>query len=598
MSPIDFSITTFTTLKNVSCAQVLVNYLKIEGIKYVFGVSGGTIISILDALEQAEDIRFIMCKHEGSASFMADAYARVSGKIGVCLSTAGPGATNMLTGVACAQQDRIPLLAITGQPATHTTGKGAVQESSEFGVDTVAIYGQFTGFSSIISEPEVFQQLLTRALRVAQGEHKQAVHLSIPSNISSHRFKSIAVHSDTKKYRVSHAAIDFEQIKKAASLLVNAKRPAILAGSGISSEYHIEDLIHIAEMLNCPVFTTPKGKGIFPESHPLSFGVFGFAGNLCAKQYLLEGKVDLLLVISSRLGEWTTDSWNPDLFPGKYLIQIDVDSQNIGQNFPVSLGIVGDVGAAIKELLISLLRIKNQIPVTSLKHIVNGKRFDSILAYKKEHGIYRESEKMTSTAVPLKPQRLMHDLNDCLERDAIVFADAGNAYAWTLHYLTINPPQKYYIALGFASMGHAAAGIVGAALAAPGRQVIAVVGDGSMLMNGNEIHTAVEYNIPAIWLILNDGKWGMVYHGNRAVMGRSLAAEFHPVDFAAMARVLGADGYRITKPGELCELMPRVLEEKKPTVIDAVIDAEEEPPFLERVKAVLKYMKKADRESK
>jgi len=469
MSPIDFSITNFNTLTNVTCAQVLVEYLKIEGVEYVFGVSGGTIISILEALEESEDISFIMNKHEGSASFMADMYARVNGKIGVCLSTAGPGATNMLTGVACAQQDRVPVLAITGQPATHTKGKGAVQESSEFGVDTVGIYGQFTGFSSLISEPEVFQQILTRALRVAQGEHKQAVHLSIPSNISSYKLKKIDVHSDTKKYRVSHAAIDFEQIKKAALLLVNANRPAILVGPGIKSEYHIEDLIHIAEMLNCPVLTTPKGKGIFPESHPLSFGVFGFAGNLCAKKYLLEEEVDLLLVISSRLGEWTTDAWNPDLFPTKYLIQIDVDSQNIGQNFPVSLGIVGDAGAAIKEILISLLRIKNQMPVSSLKHIVNGSRFESILEYKRENGIYQDPESMYSDAVPLKPQRLMNDLNNCLERDAIVIADAGNSYAWTLHYLVINPPQKYYIALGFASMGHATAGVVGAAAAAPDR---------------------------------------------------------------------------------------------------------------------------------
>jgi acetolactate synthase-1/2/3 large subunit len=592
MSPIDFSITTFNTLTDVTCAQILVEYLKVEGVKYVFGVSGGTIISILEALEETEGIHFIMNKHEGSASFMADMYARVSGNIGVCLSTAGPGATNMLTGVACAHQDRVPLLAITGQPATHTMGKGAVQESSEFGVDTVGIYRQFTGFSSIISGPEVFQQILTRALRVAQGEHKQAVHISIPSNISSYKFDKIDVHSDKKKYRVSHAAIDFEQIKKAAGLLVNAKRPAILVGQGIRSEYHVEDLIHIAEMLNCPVLATPEGKGIFPEKHPLSFGVFGFAGNLCAKKYLLEEKVDLLLVISSNLGEWTTDAWNPNLFPTKYLIQIDVDSQNIGQNFPVSLGIVGDVGEAIKELFISLLRIKNQMPISSLKHIVNGKRFESLIEYKKQTGIYQDPGKMQADDIPLKPQRLMNDLNNCLERDAIVIADAGNSYAWTLHYLAINPPQKYYIALGFASMGHATAGVVGAALAAPQKQVVAVVGDGAVLMNGNEVHTAVEYNIPAIWLILNDSKWGMVYHGNRAVVGKSLASQFHPVDFAAFAEVMGAVGYRVTEPGQLCEIMPRIVREKRPAVIDAIIDAEEEPPFLERVRSVLKYMKK------
>ncbi|MBN1525761.1 MAG: thiamine pyrophosphate-binding protein [Spirochaetales bacterium] len=594
MSPIDFSITNFKQLKQKTCAEVLVEYLEIEGVEYVFGVSGGTVISLLEAIDKSEKISFIMCKHEGSASFMADMYARMTGKTGVCLSTAGPGATNMLTGVACAQMDNIPLLAITGQPATHTAGKGAVQESSEFGVDTVAIYGQFTGFSSCISDAAAFQQILVRALRVAQAESKQAVHISIPSNISGHIFESINVHTNFKKYRISHAAIDFAQIHKAAEILINAKKPLILLGSGFQYGEHIDGLIRIAEIVGSPVVTTPQGKGLFPEDHPLSLGVFGFAGNLSAKKYMLEENIDVLVVIASSLGEWTTESWNPRLFPSKYFIQIDVDSQNIGQNFPVSLGIVGDVSAVIKELYKILLSMSCRIDSAG-KNILKQEtrqRRENVLLLKKETGSVQKPQKLLSDEIPLKPQRVMHDLNICIEKDAVIIVDAGNAYAWTLHYLKLRHPQRFIIPLGFASMGHATAGVIGAALGAPLRQVIAVVGDGSMLMNGNEVHTAVEYKIPAIWIILNDSRWGMVYHGNKAVSGKGLSSEYHSTDFVQFARTMGAKGYRVTKPGELCKILPIIQKEKQPTVIDVIIDGDEEPPFLERVLAVKQYMKK------
>ncbi|HEQ71831.1 MAG TPA: thiamine pyrophosphate-binding protein, partial [Spirochaetia bacterium] len=535
MSPINYSVTGLEELRNVTCADILLRYLELEGVEYVFGVSGGTIIAILQSLQKSSAVKFIMVKHEGGASFMADMYARVSGKLGVCLSTAGPGATNMLTGVACANQDRVPLLAITGQPSTHTIGKGAVQESSGFGIDTVGIYGQFTGASNSIMDAAVFQQILTKTLRLAQSEYRQAVHVSIPSNVSSTVFPRFAVHTHRKQYRASHTAFDPELINRAASLLATARNPVILIGSAFSDPDAGAALQTIAETLECPVAATPKGKGAFPESHPLSLGVFGFAGNLSAKKYLRSKDIDLLLVIGSRLGEWTTESWDPRIFPTHYLIQIDYDSRNIGQNFPVSLGIVGDINRAVRELAGQL---KKQTSSASLEIRVQRERDHKnrqhkVVTLKEKTGLYQHPEKMTSDQTPLKPQRLIRDLNECLERDAVILADAGNAYAWALHYLTINPPQRFVIALGFASMGHAAAGVIGAALAAPGRQTIAVVGDGSMLMNGSEVHTAVEYGIPVVWLVLNDAGWGMVAHGNRAVIGEELSARFTAtVDFA------------------------------------------------------------------
>ncbi|MDA3851535.1 MAG: thiamine pyrophosphate-binding protein [Spirochaetaceae bacterium] len=587
MSPINYSIVSHNSLENKTCAEILVEYLKLEGVGYVFGIPGGTIVPLLEAIENEPDIDFIMTRHEAGAAFMADMYARATGKLGVCLSTAGPGATNMLTGVACAHRDGVPLLAITGQPATHTTGKGAVQESSSFGVDTVRIYEETCGFSSIVSEPAVFRQIVTTALRVALGNHKQAVHISLPSNISSHRCDSYEMPTDPRKYRIENKSFDPQALKKAVALILDAKKPAILLGSAVNSTKTMEDLISLAEEIQCPVMTSPQGKGRFPETHELCLGVFGFAGSEIARDYLLDEKIDLLVVIGSTMDEWTTNAWDSRISPEKYLIQIDSDSQNIGKNFPVSLGVIGDINRIIHELNLEIQKEKSTYSDLD-QRIQNRMKYLMEFRNKKQHQYIKSKE--LSNASPIKPQRLFHDINQIISKDGIVITDAGNSYAWSLHHLKITPPQSFFISLGFASMGHGTAGAPGVKLAFPDREVIVFSGDGSFLMNGNEIHTAVQYNIPVLWIILNDNTLGMVYHGMKALTGRPIASEFSsPVDFCSLAQSLGAHGARVTKAEDIIPQVRRLLDMKKPAVLDVLIDREEEPPFLERIKGLKKY---------
>ena len=589
MPTIDFSKQQFRTIKDKTIAEILVEYLEMEGVEYVFGVSGGTIVPFLEALRKSSRVRYIMARHETGAAFMAGMYARLSGRLGVCLSTAGPGATNMITGVASAHRDGLPLLAITGQPATHTTGKGAVQESTAFGVNTVDIYAQCCGVSSLVYDPVVFSQMMALSLRTALGEHHQAAHLSFPADVSAHVFPSYQFPQSSSMYRVLCRGVDREPLKDAAYLLLTLEKCAILIGDGVPPEA-TPLVTALAETLSCPVLSTPEGKGRFPESHPLSLGVYGFAGNPRTKRFLQDEKPDILFVIGSRLCEWSTESWNPSLFPAQYFIQLDEDSQNIGRNFPVSVGIVGNLVTAMKVLLNQMremLSLDDELQENFL--VIGAKREESVMRLKRDTPNLLDPEGYVSDDVPLKPQRLMNDLGSALESDAIIIADAGNAYSWCLHYLAIDPPRRFVIPLGFASMGNGAAGVIGAALACPGRQVVTVTGDGSMLMSGSEIHTAVQYGIPCVWIILNDGGWGMVDHGLLALTGHSGAARFPRVDFARLAAAYGAKGFRVTRPGELTAALEQARNNPGPSVIDAVIDEREPPPFLERIKGIMKY---------
>ena len=600
MFPINYSEKVFQNHVKISGADILLEYLKTEGIQYVFGVTGGTITPIIEALDRTPEIQYIMAKHESGAAFMADFYARISGKLGVCLSTAGPGATNMITGVACANQDNTPILAVTGQPATHTLGKGAVQESSEFGVDIAKLYGGFCGMSVTVREVKSLSHVLSQALRQAQGRHKQAVHVSIPTNVASAVLPEIKLPTDPESYRVSYSSVDREQVKKAARVLLDAENPVILLGSRANAVGCSNLFLELAEIMNCPVITTPRGKGSFPEDHYLSFRVFGFAGSPCAKNYLYEHTPDLLLVIGSSLCEWATESWDQRINPEKYLIHIDSDPMEIGKNYPVSQGIVGDIATCIKVLINKLKGKSSGDGLSDVSSTATGfplQKYRSVsplsqegwMRLKQETGKFLEPEKRFSEEIPLKPQRLMQELNECLDSDAVVIADAGNSYAWTLHYLTFNPPQRFIIPLGFASMGHGTAGVIGAKLGAPNRQTVVISGDGSALMNGSEIHTAVEYNIQVIWVILNDGGWGMVDHGSRIVSGRSMGAKFHKISFADLAVCYGAKGYYLNRAGQLKKIMDKVKDYPGPAVIEAAIDEKEEPPFMERVRAVLRY---------
>ncbi|MCL4458057.1 MAG: thiamine pyrophosphate-binding protein [Nitrospirae bacterium] len=560
----------------MTAAELIIKCLEDHGVEYIFGIPGGALEPLNNALYKSK-IKVIVTKHEEGAAFMADGYARLSGKIGVCCGTSGPGATNLITGIASSYADSIPVLVLTGQVSTSVFGKGAVQEFTSEWLSIVDMFRSITKYSDMIINEKKTQEMVSRALRTALTGRTGPVHLNLPTDIMKRE-----VSYKGGRISIGQAAVfDREGVKKAARLLLSAKRPVMIAGWGTVLSRADKELLELSEMMDIPVATSQKGKGIFNELHPLSLGVLGFAGSPIAKKYIMENSVDVMLAIGTSFNEWMTSGWDERLLPSVAKIQLDIDPDEIGKNYPVTVGIVGDAKVVLRELIYELKRQGKKISV-------GDRRQREAKRLKKKFALIDRQELIRSGGMPYKPQRLMKDLMDSLPENAIYFADNGNSMAWAIRYINILEPYSFYVPLGFASMGYAVASPVGAKLASPERPVITLVGDGGFLMNGMEVATASNYKIPVIWVIMNNSMLGMVYHARKlASLPEGIPSRFKRVDFVKIAEGLGARGIRITKPGKINRKMINdIISSGVPTVLDVIIDPEEVPPIHSRIKTL------------
>jgi acetolactate synthase-1/2/3 large subunit len=548
----------------IPAIHVLLRYLEGEGVDTIFGIPGGPISALYAAIYDRNKIRHILAKHEQGAAFMADGYARVRGGLGVCCTTTGPGATNALTAMACSYVDSIPVMLITAQVATKAFGKGALQESTPFGVDLVQIFKPVTRLSTMLPTSERMPDLMKRVLRAALSARPGPVHLNLPADLVSQPIPYI--HYPWQHYRPHSETIDREAVEEAARLLVEAETPCILAGHGVTLSGGWEELMKLATRLRIPVATTLKAKGVFPENHPLSLGVFGFAGHARADAYLLSGRVDVLLAIGTSLGEFQTQAWHPRLQPTVGLIQVDLDPHEIGKNYPTDVGIVGDARATLQALHDQVDR--------AFQGVIQG---DPLERLRTEIPRYVSGELMQSDSVPLKPQRVIAEMQQILPDETLLFVDNGNCIIWAGHYYEIRKPATYFYGAGFACMGHGFASSIGGKVAAPNRPVVAIGGDGAFAMVGMEIHTAVEHQIPVIWIVLNNGGHGMVYHGDRILLNRRLeSSSFRTgLDVYGIAKSLGARAFQVDSAETFRAALQDALGSGEPCVIDTRIDPEE-----------------------
>lgn len=561
--------------------HAILEMLEAEGVEYIFGVPGGPLTALFEAMQERGKIKFVLAKHEGGAAFMAASHARVRGGLAVCCGTTGPGATNALTGVASAHADSLPLLFLTGQVGTNVFGKGAIQESSVFGIDLVALFKPVTKLSTMFPSVDRIPDLLRTAIRTAKSGRPGAVHLNMPANMLR---RPVPVSAVRRAAQVWSKVVDLDAIASTAELLLSARRPCVLAGHGVELSGASDALLRFARAARVPVMTSPKGKGVFPESDPLSVGVLGFGGHERAEKYLQSGEIDLLLVVGSSLNEFVTNAWSLPLTGAHQLVQIDIDPTVIGRNYPVDVAVTSDAGAALRELTRRAVEGAERM----------AKRDSGPLNQVRETTPrYLAAAAIQSDSVPLKPQRLMKELRQAMPDDALLFVDNGTSIVWGVHYFEIRQPRTFYVDLGLASMGAAVAGVIGGALAAPGRRSVALVGDAAFAMNGMEVHTAVDERLPIIWIVLNNNGHGMVHQGDQLMRGRDLgASQFkHSLDSAAVARSLGARGIRVTTPAELQRALADAFLHDGPTVIDAVVDPEEIAPTLaRRVQTLANFM--------
>ncbi|MEQ4618856.1 MAG: thiamine pyrophosphate-binding protein [Corticimicrobacter sp.] len=555
-----------------TCVEVVVQAIERLGVGHVFGISGGPIVPLVAQFDDS-NIQLILAKHEQGAAMMADGYARVSRSLGVCFATSGPGATNALTAIAAAQADSIPVLLLTGQVSQKTFGKGALQEGSglQRSADLVQIFRSVTNYSAMIPCAEQTMHILRSALRHALYARRGAAHINLPANLlrlPAGNESAIALDSAMRGNLVpsDHA------LMRAAEHISTAQRPVILAGHGVNLSGAWEPLQALAEALGAPVATTLKGKGAFPEDHALAVGVFGFSVSPVADDLLLGDMPDLLLIVGSSLGEFQTHSWEPALTENRICIQIDIDAMEIGKNYTVDAGLVGDAGITLSRLL----------SVISQRH----RKVSSWVSTAQDHP---DAIQLQNNDPVLKPQAVVACLSERLSREAILFVDAGNCMSWSGQYYRAVSPGDFHMGIGMGAMGHSIPAAIGGKIAAPHRPVVALVGDAAFMMTGTEIHTAVEYGIAVIWVVLNNCGHGMVYNGEALLYGKPVFSLFDQrIDFTAMAQAMGARAATVTTLDEFDSALEDALLADAPFVIDVHVDIEQVPPVLHRRIGTLK----------
>ncbi|MEM0317050.1 MAG: biosynthetic-type acetolactate synthase large subunit [Candidatus Nezhaarchaeales archaeon] len=540
----------------ISGAEAIVRSLKREGVKVIFGIPGGAVLPLYDALYDS-DIRHILGRHEQCVAHMADGYARASGKPGVCIATSGPGATNLVTGLATAYMDSSPVVALTGQVARHMIGRDAFQEA-----DIIGIVTPITKYCFQITSAKEIPKVFKTAFIIASTRRPGPVLIDIPVDVQREQAEIVFTDElDTKGYDPNPPRVDIDKVKKAAEVLAEAERPLILSGGGvISSGAHVE-LLTLAEMLSAPVVTSLMGKGSIPEDHPLCLGMIGMHGKAYANYAVVE--CDVLLAIGTRFADRTTGKFD-EFAKGAYKIHVDIDLAEINKNVRVDLPIVGDAKEVLRLLIKELKKRKSKSRDAWLNRI---KELRSAF----EQGV---EEQQTT----LKPSSVIKLLNKLLEPGkSIVTTGVGQNQMWSaLHYLA-RAPRSFITSGGLGTMGFGFPAALGAKVACPDKVVVDIDGDGSFLMTEQDLATSVTEGIPVIVVILNNSSLGMVRQWQHLMYKRRfIAIDLRGVpDFVKLAQAYGAEGVR---PGSLEELEKALKEAMKcevTTVIDVNISPEE-----------------------
>lgn len=566
--------------------QVVVDYLIREKVPYLFGVCGHGNIGIIDAMhERMDDITTISVHHESVSGFMADVFYRVSGQPTATFTSCGPGSANMPISLANAYLDSVPFMAITGNIPTNQFSRGAFQELYRH---------RQADFPSMVqaSCKKVYQPtrgdqvplMMRQAWKTMVTGRPGPVVFDLPFDI----MKEAAAEEtpDPRDWTAnisSRCGADPEGVEKAVDMLLSAERPVITVGQGVRYGGACAELLALAERLQIPVAASASGLGAIPVEHPLSLGLVQRGGTYQANHACRQA--DVMLTLGMRFDDRTASSWLQGYsftIPPTKLIHVDIDPEEIGRNYPVELGLMADVRTFLRQLLGELDR-RGHKPGASEPV---GKWLAEIATYRAEWEKFT-APGMTDDSTPINPQRAAVEIDKACPDDAIVVSDVGVHHNWLLQYCTPSRPDSLIGSMGFGAMGFGAAGVLGAKLAAPDRPAISVCGDGAFFMHASVLGTAVEYNIPVVWVIWNNYAYGSIRGLQRGYLeGRELATDFkHPEtgeaynpDFAAMARSAGVEGVSVDTPGDLGDAIQTAIASNKPYLIDANIEGNLNPP--------------------
>ena len=595
----------------IAACDLLIDYLEKIGVEFIFGIPGGAIEPLYNALARSEKrggIKAITARHETGAVFMADAYARNTGKLGVCCSTTGPGATNMITGIASSYENNTPLLIITPQATQDKVGRKALQESGDTGVNINGMFQFLTKYNSYVTHPKQFEHKLVSAIMSAFSNPTGPAHLSIPSDIlkSNIPVKEASINMDNLLR--SPVLKDEATTQTLLNELNTAKKIVFVIGSGTKNGSHL-----IAECINelgVQFVATPDGKSFVNPYHPLYRGVIGFAGHKSANKALQNNAVDTIVLIGSSLGEFNSNAWDQLSLLNNKLIHIDNHEDNFTRSSMAKLQVAGDIPSVLEAILENHRAQNRAVGKSASTSIIDKSQLFTHMQMDNQKSVYfefDEPDKIKDQSSPLKPQFLMNQLTQIFPRNTRYIADNGNNMAWSVHYL--NPYDRRFtkrrkttrdhkdrrsysaglmqINTEFCSMGWSVGSAIGTALAHPKDPVVCIVGDGSFLMSGNEITVALQEKLNVIFLIMNDQHLGMVKHGQKLNNSADIANKLPNISYALMASSMGIMSHTIETAQNLLELdVKKLCQRNGPTLLDVRIDAHEVPPIATRLKGM------------
>jgi len=537
----------------MNAAELFVRCLENEDVDYIFGIPGEENIDVMDVLLDSP-IRFITTRHEQGAAFMADVYGRLTGRAGVCLSTLGPGATNLVTGVADANMDRAPVVAIAGQAATTRMHKESHQH-----LDLVNLFAPITKYSTQIREPEIIPEVVRKAFKQALAEKPGVSFIDFPENIAG---ADVEGKEPLKVQAAATPEPPAAKVEQAAEIISSARHPIIMAGNGVIRARATEQLQAFAEKLQIPVATTFMAKGAIPFSHPLSLGTVG----LQAHDYVDCGfdRADVIICVGYDMIEYHPHLWHPEKHA--QILHIDETPAEVDEHYILAAGVIGDVGESLRRLG----------ELTSPQHEPElGTLRDFIL---REH-----SEHAENPAFPMVPQRILSDLRQVLEPEDIVISDVGAHKMWTARLYEAERPNTCIISNGFASMGIGVPGAIAAKLAHPERTAVTVTGDAGFLMNCQEIETALRIGTPIIVLIWTDSEYGLIHWHQLRHFGRPSHITFNNPDFVKFAESFGAKGYKVQAADELVPTLKQAIADDTVVIIDCPVDYSENMKLTEKL---------------
>lgn len=556
----------------------ILNSLVKEDIDHIFLVPGGLIDPFLPALAKQKTLKPIVAAQEGGAAYMADGYARASKKFGVALCIGGPGLTNTVTAIATALTDGSPVLLLSGETPTYLEGWGMFQDASSQTLDDVATLKELTHYSSSIDNPKNLPHLFRRAMIHLKTEPMGPVHLSLPQDS---QLASIEADYECIGSLIAHpGALSKSSAEETLECFLSNPVPAriaILAGAGIEHASCCDTLLQFAEHWSIPVATTLRAKGIFPEDHPLSLGVFGYAGTNHSKQALLDDSPDLLIVLGSSLNERDTLHWSLKLGHKK---TICVNSNAIAfESCLEAKCVVGDAGAYLSWLITHIERIQPSLESTQATR-------KAWLAAIKAKPRLQEPENCQSSAIPIHPARVVFELRKALPRDGIVLIDSGAHRAFAGHYWEAYLPLTYISATNLGPMGWAIPAAIGVQCAQPSKKVAVITGDGCMHMHGLEVATAARYQLPIVYAVINNAALGNVWlRAHRAGPVPDELASLPDIDWSGFSKSLGGHGITVSHPNDLERAFSTALNNKGPTVIDIKADKRFSTPVKEWAEA-------------